>query len=436
MTGHQTVSGGRPVRGVARTKAPEPPPLTEFDRAYQGAVTGADAYRTVRGAVRLHGQVLRIGNRFVDVNPFREIAFLAIGRAAVSCGFALVDALGDRLTQGYLAGPDEVPERIPFLHRRTTSEAIGTPDAVPVVESALELAGGLSEKDLLIVAISPGALGLLSLPPAGVGNEAYRDLLQQLRSAGASGPDTERFVRATAGGLAGGRLVAAARSARVVPLLLDRGGATLAAGGGPTTPVGKEEVTAARALLDRLGLPGAGGPEIRRALEAEPVRATPVRPVQVAGPADALQGAGDALSENLWWSRLATLALPGYVDAAATEFSEKVEEILQGIPKTRDRRKGVAIFAGAPLDCVDGEGEGRAIARLLPALQAKARRRDLEFAVFRTAGARPGDVGTPAGSLASTGAAVQALRAYAVGLPGVTDVGPVVMALRTEPSRA
>jgi glycerate-2-kinase len=421
---------------VAKTKVPEPPPLTEPDRAYQGAVTGADAYRTVRGAVRLHGEVLRIGNRFVDVGQFREIAFLAVGRAAVSCGFAVVDALGDRLTQGFLAGPDEVPEKIPFLHRRTTSEALGSPDAGPVVESALEMAAGLSAKDLLIVAISPGALGLLAAPPAGLGPSAYREIVDRLRAAGASGPEMERFVRVTAGGLVGGRLTAASPTARVVPLLVDRGGATEAAGGGPTRPVEPAEIVAVRSMLSERGIPDSGGPEIRRALDAAPVKATRIAPVMVAGPADALQGAGDALSETLWWSRLAALALPGGIDAAAQEFNDRVEEILKEIPRTRERRKGVAIFAGAPLDCLDGEGEGEAIARLLPALRTHARRRDLQFAAFRTAGARPGDLGTPAGVLGTTGTSIEPILSYRAGHPGVTDVGPVVMALRVEPPRA
>jgi glycerate-2-kinase len=421
---------------VAKPKPPAPPPLTEADRAYQGAVTGADAYRAIRGAVRLHGEVLRIGNRFVKVEPFREIAFLAVGRASVSCGFALVDALGDRLTQGYLAGPDEVPERIPFLHRRTASEAVGTADAGPVVESALEMAGGLTDRDLLIVALSPGALGLLATPPPGLGVDAYRALLVRLRSSGATGPELERFVRTTASGLAGGRLIPAVHGARLVPLVIERGGVPEAIGGGPSWPVTPEEAGATKALLTARGVPDLGGPEIRRALEEAPIPGAAVRPVVVAGPADALQGAGDALSEQLWWSRLATLALPGEVGAAAALFSERVEEILKEIPTTRERRKGVAIFAGAPLDCLDGEGEGVALGQLLPALQTAARRRDLGFAVFRSAGARPGDVGTPAGALAALGGAIVPLEAYRAGKPGVTDVGPIVMAWRTEPERA
>jgi hypothetical protein len=170
-------------------------------------------------------------------------------------------------------------------------------------------------------------------------------------------------------------------------------------------------------------------------LSADPVPRPALRPVAVAGPADALQGAGDALSEHLWWSRLATVALPGDVESAAEQFSERVEEILKEIPTTRDRRKGIAIFAGAPLDCVDGAGEGAAIARLLPALTTHARRRDLEFSVFRTAGARPGDTGVPAGAIVPTAPSVRPLVAYRAGRPGVTDVGPVVMALRAEPER-
>jgi glycerate-2-kinase len=407
---------------------------TDADRVYRGAVTGADAYRAVRSAIRLEGEVLRIGNRFVRAERYEEIAFLALGRAAVSAGFGVLDALGESVTQGFLAGPDELPERIPFLHQRTRSEALGTTDAEAVIASVLELAGGLHEKDLLLVVLSPGALGLLSAPPTGMGRDGYLEFLRRLTEAGARSAEIERFVRATSFGAAGGRLAAAAGRSEVVTLIVDRDGVPEASGGGPTRAVRAEERTAANALLSVRGIAERTPVEIRRALSTAPAlpEREAARPVVVATPAEAIQGAGDALSEAKWWSRLATLSLSGGPAEAAQEFSDRVEEVLRGVPKSRQARKGIAIFAGAPLECIDGEGEGAALARLLPELKTRARRRTLRIVAFRTAGARPGDVGLPAGLIEATGAEIRPVPAFRAGRPGVTDVGPVVAALLPE----
>lgn len=418
-----------------KDRASEEPP-GDLDRAFAGAVQGADVYRAVRGAVRRHGDVLRIGNRFVRADAFREIAFVALGRAAVSAGFALGDALGDALTQGYLAGPDEVPEQIPFLHRRTTSDAVGSPDAEPVVSAVLELARGLTERDLIVLVLSPGALGLLAVPPGRMGADAYRSLLERLRRDGASGPEIERFVRATAEGLAGGRLLPAIGRARLLPLVVARGGPLETIGGGPTRPVEAAERTAARALLRSHGFPDGGPAEIAPALDAALSGPEGVRPVLVAGPSDALQGAGDALSDARWWSRLASVALDGGPEAAAQRFTDRIEEVLREVPKSRERRRGIAIFAGAPLDLVDGAGEIEAVGRLTEALRGSTRRRELTFAAFRTAGHRPSETGPGTGTFDPADRNLRPLRVPPSVRPGITDVGVVVMALRPEPPRS
>jgi len=415
--------------------APAEDLVDEAERAYRGALTGADAYRAARLAVRLDHEVLRLGNRFTTVDRFREIGFVAVGRAAVSLAYAFVDGLGDRLTQGFLAGPDPVPDEIPFQHQRVSSDGVGAPDAEKVAAAALELAGGLGERDLLLVALSPGALGLLATPPPGLGAPAYEAFLGELRRAGASAPETERFVRATAAGAAGGRLAAAGR-ARVVTLLVDRGGAPVALGGGPTVPLTPEERAGALTLVRERGLAERLPLELRRPLTdpGAPPPAAPARPVVVASPTDALLGAGDGLSEASWWSRLVEVGLADGPEAAAAQFFRRVEEILPTIPRSRERRRGIALVAGAPLDLVDGAGEGPALEALLGALQRDGRRRELRVAAFRTTGPRPGTPGRSGGLVDAVRPGIRPLPAADAGRPGVTDVGPVVVALLPEPS--
>jgi glycerate-2-kinase len=406
--------------------------LPELERAFRSSLTGADAYKAARQAVRVEKEVLRIGNRFVPADGFREIAFLAVGRAAVSLAYAFVDGLGDALTQGYVAGPDAVPDEIPFQHRRVASGAVGSDDGPAVAEAALEMAGALGPKDLLLVALSPGALGLLALPPRGLGPDAYRSYLQRLREGGATGPELERFVRATSEGAAGGRL-AAAGGARIVPILVDRGGAVEAMGGGPTQLVTLAERQQARASALAHAGPGPLPAELVRVLDAPAtsVSRLPDRPVIVTSPTDALEGASDGLSEIRWWSRLAALKLTGAPEAAAPEFLRKVDEVLPTIPKSRDKRSGIAILAGAELDLLDGEGEGSAARRLIERLQRENRRRDLTLGVFRTGGPRGGAEFCGAFGDART-PELRPIPAASAGRPGITDVGPVVIALLPE----
>ncbi len=409
-------------------------PTPEADRAYRGAVSGADAYRCTRAAVRIERGVLRVGNRFVPADRYREIGFLAIGRAAISQGYALVDALGDSLTQGFLAGPDEVPSAIPFQHRRVADGRLGTPEAGAVSAAALELAAGLGPKDLLIVALSPGALAPLAEPPPGMGAPAYREFLAAARRAGASGSAIEELVRTTAGGSVAGRL-AAAGPAELLTVVVDRSGSPEQCGGGPTRALDPPERERSRAALVQAGLWERAPPEIRAALDrggALVARSGP-RPIAVTGPADALQGSGDSLSDAKWWSRLGALSIPGGPLEVAEAFHARFEEVLRGVPKSREARKGIAVFAASPLDCPDGEGEGEALARLLPALRAKTQHPELRLAVFRTAGARPGDVGLGGAEADAPSEGARPIEAYLAGRPGVTDVGPVLMALRPEP---
>ncbi|MGI0067769.1 MAG: DUF4147 domain-containing protein, partial [Thermoplasmata archaeon] len=386
-------------QNVPLPKGPDP----IHAHAFQSAVTSADAYRGVREALRVEHDLLRIGNRFVGLRRYREIAFVALGVAAGSMALAADRVLGDYLTAGFVAGPLPALGEVPFQRIEIALGAPIAPRAEEVVRSTLEIAETLSDDQLLLLLLSPGALSALALPPAGMSAEEFSDLLSRARSQGANAREVERIARVLGGGGVGGALGAAVGSADVATLLVDRGDGARLAGGGPVHPVLVGERTEVRSLLARLGLLNVLPASARERLAPDPssasMDAAPVhRPVYVSQPSDALVGAGDALFDRKWRVRLGMLELRGSPEDAAEQFITRVEEVLaREPPPAADKSQGIAVPAMTTLDQPEGEDDGPAQARFLEHAERRQRRREISIGLFRTAGSI-GPSGYPAGA--------------------------------------
>ncbi len=420
----------------AEPEAKGPDPL--HVALYRGAVAGADAYRSVRLAVRRDGGVLRVGNRFVPEGRYREVAFLAVGHAANSMALGALDALGERLTQGYLAGPERVLSRLPFRGTTLRPGWGGAEEAADVVQAAQEIASGLRASDLFLVLLSPGALRALAGPPPGMSALEFGGLLEQAHAAGASGTEVALLARALGTGGVGGSLVPRSTVADVETLVVDRGDGAEQVGGGPTVPVSLEERTKARSLVERLGL----GPHLsaaaRELLTGPPVAASPTnpvrRPVVVAGPSDALRGAVDAAFDRGWTSRVAFLSILEGPEAAAERLLERAEALVasEGGSATV-RSKGVVAVTMLTLGLPEGVDDLAARRRFVERARDLLRRREMSVGLYPTVGSLGADLG-PAG--------------YVVGAPtdpdrhrppgeiralsmrrGITDVGLVGVAV-------
>jgi glycerate-2-kinase len=408
--------------------------------AYRAAVTGADAYHAVRLALRREAGTLRVGNRFVADGRYREVAFLALGNAANSMALAALHALGNRLTQGFLAGPEPVPAEIPFRGVAVPPGWPGAPVATTVVEAASEIARDLTEQDLLLVLLSPGALRALATPPEGMAPEQFAELLRTAHEHGATGREVGLLARVLGTGGVGGRLARSAPKADVATLVVERGDGTSVLGGGPMREVDPTERVAARAVAERCGVapsvpPGAWTP-------AEPplpsAQGTVARPVVVAAPSDALRAAADAVFDKGWSSRLATLEVREPADAAAPAILARSEELRIAERMTPESRtKGVATFSMATLGLPEGLDEGPALGQFLTIARVALRRRESSVGLFRTSG----DVGGPAfppgavvGAPTDTETTVPLDRARALRMRrGITDVGCLCVVLYPKP---
>ncbi|HTP54417.1 MAG TPA: DUF4147 domain-containing protein [Thermoplasmata archaeon] len=410
---------------------------------YRTAVSGSDAYRSVRFALKRENGVLRIGNRFVADARYREVAFVAAGHAANSMALATLAVLDDRVTQGYLAGPEPVVDEVPFQGVRLSPGWGGAEAAPGVVRATQEIAERLGESDLLILLLSPGAMRAFGTPPPGLTAAEFGEFLESVHARGATGREVGLLARALGTGGVGGALVPPSLRADVETLVVERGDGAAFVGGGPTVAVRPAERAEARAILVRLDALDALPAPAREWLSpgAAPLAAPPAtarRPVVVAGPPDALRAAADISFDKGWTARLAALEIREAPTAAADRFLDRVEALVRAEPTTAERRsKGMAAFAMLTLDLPEGTDEGPGMAEFLERARSAARRREMSVGLFRTAGAigsgsypAGGVVGSPADPTASFDPS--GVRSLAM-QPGITDVGLLAAAVLPRP---
>jgi len=415
-------------------KGPDPVPRG----AYQAAVTAADAYRSVRAALRREEGVLRVGNRFVADRRYRQVAFVALGNAANSMALGALHAVGERLTQGFLAGPEPVLDELPFRGVAVPPGLPGFGAAEETVRAVGEIAEGLGPQDLLLVLLSPGALRALALPPAGVSRDEFTRFFADAQSAGATGREVGLLARVLGEGGVGGRVAQVATRCDTATFVIDRGDGPLSVGGGPMDPVAGTERQEARAVLARLGLtgrfPALTFDRLATGAEAAPRPPGVTRPVVVAAPSDALRAAADSVFDRGWTSRLGYLMIREPPVAAAERFLARVEELVAAENLTESSRtKGVAVFAMTTLGLPEGVDEGPALAAFLTRAQELVRRREMSVTLARTSGVLGSAEYPPAaifGPPSDNRTAVPPDRARGIPMRrGITDVGALAIAL-------
>ena len=408
-------------------RAPDPIEEDHVHRlALRAAMVGADSYRLTRAALRRDEAILRVGNRFVPLAKFREIGFVAVGRASVSQALAVVDALGDAVTQGYVVGPVPLPTEVPFRWLEKPCEGPGNSAASASAAAVRELAEGLGPKDLLLVLLSGGALGYLAQPPPGHSSASWRERLDGYRRAGATGREIDTIARVTGAGPIGGRL-AEGLTCEVATFVVDRGSGPVLLGGGPTIPVAPTERAEVRSTLERLGRSGDLDAVARDGPAPDPGRPLSLapnihRPVVIVEPADALREGSDALGEKRWICRLAELENRLPPSAAADRFLARIDALVAEIGDASflQESRGLVVFGPLTFDLPEGVDERSAITEFLDRTAAVVRRREMTVAAVATGGGPRTDPVPAGGVVGSTGGAkIRAIRMR----QGITDVG-------------
>ena len=418
-----------------------PDPLQAL--VYRAGVSGADAYRSVRMALKRENGVLRVGNRFVADGRYREVAFVSVGHAANSMALGALAVLDERVTQGYLAGPDDVSPDVPFRGVRVAPGWGASEDAAGIGQAIREIAERLGESDLLLLLLSPGAGRAVLSPPPGMTAGELGRFLEDAHARGASGREVGLLARVLGEAPADRAMLPAQLRADVETLVVERGDGAAFVGGGPTIRIRAGERSEARAVLERIGLgaavPVGAAERLRPGAESPASPRSVRRPVVVAGPPDALRSAADTTFEKGWTARLAALSLRESPAEAADRFLDLTETLVRTDMGVVGRgSKGLAALAMLTLDRPDGTDEGPALLEFLDRAQAGLRRREMSVGLFRTGGTI-GDGAYPPGAVVGApsdpGSTADRTGVRAVRMPsGITDVGLLAAAVVPRPA--
>lgn len=156
------------------------------------------------------------------VYPFSEtgrVYVAAFGKAAAAMGTTLADLLGEKMAGG-LAVCKHLPQTPdPRLTMLTGGHPVPTENSRSAGQALLDLAGGLTEDDILICAISGGGSALVTQPYNGVSLADLQALTQALLGCGAR-IDEINTLRRHLDRVKGGGLAQAAAPAQVISLIL------------------------------------------------------------------------------------------------------------------------------------------------------------------------------------------------------------------------
>jgi len=185
----------------------------------EAALLAVDPGEAVKRSLVLDGSSLRVGPMTYDLAAYERIYVVGAGKASAAMACALEDALGKRITTGWINVKDgyTAPTRAITLHEASHP----FPDTRGV-EGSQRIVSVLSEtgpRDLVFCLISGGGSALMVLPAEGIALEDIESLTQSLLRSGATINEINA-VRKHLSQVKGGYLSRLAHPARVISLIV------------------------------------------------------------------------------------------------------------------------------------------------------------------------------------------------------------------------
>ena len=183
------------------------------------AISEIDSYKLVKNAVRLRGNILKVGSHSFDLSDINNIYVVGSIKGSFSIARGLEEVLGDRIAGGVVIekrGESRRLRRIRIVEAgHPVPDMEGVRGAREVVRIA-RLAGG---KDIVFACITGGCSALMTLPARGISLEDVRETTDLLLKCGAEIQEINA-VRKHISAIKGGRLALYAHPAQVVSLIV------------------------------------------------------------------------------------------------------------------------------------------------------------------------------------------------------------------------
>lgn len=214
--------------------APEGKRIT---RILAAAITAVEPGAAVGRFVQRDGDLLTISGRAYDLQLFRRVVLLGIGKASVAMAEALVAILGDRISVGLVIPKQATPSSHPPLTILIGGHPIPDERSLKAGKKTIELVSSLGPDDLLICVLSGGGSALVTAPVDDVSLADTQVLTSALLACGARINEINT-LRRRLDKIKGGGIVKMANGATIVSLILSDvvGNPLEAIASGPTAP--------------------------------------------------------------------------------------------------------------------------------------------------------------------------------------------------------
>ena len=206
-------------------------------RTLEHALDAVDAAKLLKSKVTLEDCKLHAGSYSFDLRKFRNVYVLGGGKASGSMALALEEALGKRITAGFVNVPYGDKHKTSIIKLREANHPIPDEAGVAGTREMLALAEKADEDDLIIALISGGGSSLMPLPRDGISLQDKRGLTNKLLNSGAEISEINA-VRKHLSGFKGGWLAKKAYPATVLNIVLSDvvGDSLESIASGPTVP--------------------------------------------------------------------------------------------------------------------------------------------------------------------------------------------------------
>jgi hydroxypyruvate reductase len=191
-------------------------------RILAASLAAVEPGNLVRGAMEREKNHLIIDDLSLDLEQFRQIILIGIGKASIPMSAAAAMILGKDLTSGIII-TKKIPPKSPDLIHKVYTIMGGHPvpdqGSLKGSEEILKLTENLTSEDLVLILLSGGGSSLLTAPAPGISLDDLQRTNQVLLGSGADIIDINT-VRKHLSAVKGGQLAKAIYPARLVTLIL------------------------------------------------------------------------------------------------------------------------------------------------------------------------------------------------------------------------
>ncbi len=209
-------------------------PLVEI---FNAALSAADPYRAVTGALRRENNRLSAGGSAYGLDAFDRVIVVGAGKAAARMAAAVEDVLGDALDGGIVIVKYGHAGKLRKIEQVEAGHPLPDEAGVRGTQRVLELVRSAGEKTLVLCLLSGGGSALLVAPLPGITLEDKQTVTDLLLKAGAAIGEVNA-VRKHLSAVKGGRLSETAYPATIITLMLSDviGDRIEVIASGPTAP--------------------------------------------------------------------------------------------------------------------------------------------------------------------------------------------------------